>query len=178
MTSPDGVSAAGSVWRGMAADLLQCEFDRRKAFEGRGAALLTASATLSTLIFGLAILVTGKDPVFKNLCAQCFLGAALAGFIASAVFAILVQARGFDFLAVSEKSLLNLTGRTMWNQTADYAVRSDVAQKTQMICSLRKGNDRMALWVKVSLWLQLAAIGLLSCSVGIELFDYATARPH
>jgi hypothetical protein len=155
----------------MVADLLQVEFDRRKALEGRGAALLTASATMLTLIFGLTVFVTGKDPVFKNDWALGFLCTALVAFVFAAVFAIFVQARGFDFLAVNERSLLRITAEnSFWDQSSDFAVRADVAQKVQMICSLRKGNNRMATLVNVSLWLELTAIGLLSISVGFELY--------
>jgi hypothetical protein len=48
--------------------------------------------------------------------------------------------------------------------------RADVAQKVQMLCSLRKGNNRMATLVNVSLWFEVTAIGLLSISVGFELY--------
>ncbi|OBH00096.1 hypothetical protein [Mycobacterium sp. E3247] len=155
----------------MVADLLQVEFDRRKAFEARGAALLTASATLLTLIFGLSVFITGKDPVFKNDWALGFLCAALVAFVIAAVVAIFVQARGFDFLTVKEKSLLQITSEnSFWGQSADFAVRADVAQKVQMLCSLRRGNNTMATLVSASLWFEVAAIGLLSVSVGVELY--------
>jgi hypothetical protein len=154
----------------MVADLLQVEFDRRKAFEGRGAALLTASATMLTLIFGLTVFVTGKDSVFKNAYALGFLCAALVAFVIAAVVAIFVQARGFDFLTVKETSLLKITAEnSFWDQSADFAVRADVAQKVQMLCSLRKGNNRMSTLVSVSLWFEVTAVGLLSISVGFEL---------
>jgi hypothetical protein len=165
------VSPAGRVWQSMAADLLQCEFDRRTAFQSRGAALLAASATLLTLIFGLSVFVTGKDPVFRNGCAVVFLCAALAAFVIAAIFAIIVQARGFDYLAITENSLLKIPAEnSFWNQSSDVAVRADVSQKVQMICSLRKGNNTMATLVNVSLWLEVTAITLLSISVGIELY--------
>lgn len=54
------VSPAGKVWQSMVSDLLAAEFDRRKTLAGRGATLLTASASLVTLIFGLTVIVTGK----------------------------------------------------------------------------------------------------------------------
>ncbi|MGB9248453.1 MAG: hypothetical protein WCC28_01530 [Mycobacterium sp.] len=79
-------------------DLLAAEFDRRKTLEGRGAALMTASVCLVTLIFALTVILTGKDHVFANRYAVYFLLAALVSFVISAVIAIMVQTRGFNYV--------------------------------------------------------------------------------
>ncbi|BBZ45413.1 hypothetical protein [Mycobacterium parmense] len=163
------VSPAARVWRSMAADLVQVEFDRRKALEGRAGALLTSSASLLTLIFGLTVLVTGKDPTFKSQWALGFLVAALASFVGAAGVAIWVQTRGFDYLVVRDDSLKALVADEMWNMPTDGATRADVSQKVNMICSLRVGNNTMAGRLTWSLRLQLLAIVLLSVSIGFEL---------
>jgi lysylphosphatidylglycerol synthetase-like protein (DUF2156 family) len=153
----------------MVADLVQVEFDRRKTLQGRAGALLTSSASLFTLIFGLTVLVTGRDPTFKSPWALGFLVAALVCFVAVAGVAIWVQTRGFDYLVVHDDSLKALVGDEMWNMPADGATRADVSQKVNMICSLRTGNNTMAGRLTWSLRLQLFAIVLLSVSVGFEL---------
>ncbi len=163
------VSAAGRVWRAMAADLAQIEFDRRKTLEGRAGALLTSSASMLTLIFGLTVLVTGKDPTFKSHWALYFLLGALASFVGAASVAIWVQTRGFDYLVVRDTSLRLLVGDEMWSYPADVATRADVSQKVNLVCSLRVGNNAMAQRLTWSLRLQLLAIALLSISVGFEL---------
>ncbi len=168
---PDPVAPAGKVWQSMVSDLLAAEFDRRKTLEGRGATLLTASVSLVTLIFGLTVIVTGKDHVFANRYAVFTLLAALVAFVISAVIAIVVQTRGFDYDVVKRKSLKQLTdpNAPFWAKSADDAVRADVSQHVKTICSLRDGNDTMATRVTWSLRFQLLAIVLLSVSVGLEL---------
>lgn len=78
--SADLTYPAGKIWQPMVAALLIAELDRRKAIEGRGATLMTASASIITLIFGLSVLVTGKDVIFENRCAVWTLIPALTAF--------------------------------------------------------------------------------------------------
>ena len=168
---PDLVSPAGKIYQSMVSDHLAAEFDRRKTLEGRGATLLTASVSLVTLIFGLTVIVTGKDHVFANRYAVFTLLAALVAFVISAVIAIVVQTRGFSYKVIDHESLKKLAGTNeAWAQTADHAVRADVSQHVRTICSLRDGNDAMATRVTWSLRFQLLAIALLSASVGLELY--------
>jgi hypothetical protein len=69
----DPISPAGAVYQAMVDSLLKAEYERRKTLEGRGATLLTASASMLTLIFALTVFVTGKDHVFANRCAVTYL---------------------------------------------------------------------------------------------------------
>jgi hypothetical protein len=107
--TPDPVSGAGKVWQAMVSDLLADEFDRRKTLEGRGATLMTASVSLVTLIFALTVILTGKDHVFANRYAVYFLLAALISFVISAVIAIVVQTRGFNYDVIKRQTLERLT---------------------------------------------------------------------
>ncbi|MCH9733456.1 MAG: hypothetical protein K0U78_02720 [Actinomycetia bacterium] len=164
-------SPAGVVYQSMLSELLTAELDRRKTLEARGATLVAASAALVTLIFGLTVIVTGKDHVFVNRHAVLALLAAMALFVISAMIAITVQTYGFKYTVVEPKYLKTLAGtREAWTQTADFAVRIDVGQKAKTIGSLRTGNATMANLITWSLRLQLVAIALLSVSVGLEIY--------
>ncbi|BBZ51998.1 hypothetical protein MHEI_37150 [Mycobacterium heidelbergense] len=167
---PQRVSAAGQIYQAMVSDLLKCEFDRRRALEGRGATLVTSSGALLTLIFGLTVLVTGKDQVFQNRWAIWVLLAALVAFVASALIAIFIQSWGFKYAITSRKTLKSLArDNTEWARLADDATRSWLTRQVNTICSLRDGNDMKAKLVTWSLGFQVAAITLLSASVGIDL---------
>lgn len=169
---PNLVSPAGDAWRSMVSDLLACEFDRRQKLEARGGTLLAASSTLLTLIFGLSVLVSGKDHVFVNHWAVVLLIAALLAFVVSAVIAIFVQTYSFKYAIVSCKSLSELAGTdASWAQSADHAVRADVSQRVRTICSLRSGNDAKARLVMWGLSFQVIAISALSVSVALELWS-------
>ncbi|WKG03069.1 hypothetical protein [Mycolicibacterium sp. HK-90] len=166
----DPVSPAGRIYLAITDKLLAAEYDRRKAFEGRAAALLTSSGTMLTLIFGLTVLVTGKDAVFASPAAIYALIAAMIAFLASAVVAIVVQAQGYEYSVLSDDSLRSLArDNNEWARRADDATRAWVNKQVSTICTMRAGNSTKAKQVAFSLWSQVAAIALLAVSVGIEL---------
>ena len=133
---------------------------------------MTASVSLVTLIFALTVILTGKDHVFTNRYAVYFLLAALVAFVISAVIAIVVQTRGFNYDVIKRQTLKRLTdpNAPSWDKSADDAVRADVSQHVKTIGSLRDGNYLMATRLTWSLRAQLAAIILLSVSIALELY--------
>lgn len=171
---PEGVDpkqpVASDVYVEMIRSLMSAEFDRRKGIEARGAVILTASATLLTLIFGLTVLVTGKDHVFANHDALVFLLFALVSFIISAVLAIIVQGYAFKYTVTGLKTLKALTSNAFWLLDHDTATRMWVQRQVNTTLSLRAGNDVKATLVLVALGWQVVAIVLLAVSVGLELW--------
>lgn len=175
---PHRISAAGQIYQTMVGDLLTAEFDRRKALEGRGATIVTSSASMLTLIFGLTILITGKDHVFTDHCAIWFLDAALVAFALSAIIAIFVQTYLFRYTVISSESLRSLPrDNTEWARLADDATRSWLTRQVNTVCSLRRGNNAKARLVTASLVFQVAAIVLLAVSVGLDLHARSLTHP-
>jgi hypothetical protein len=169
--SGDDASPTVKVYQAMFSALLAGEFDRRKTLGGRGATLMTASATLVTLIFGLTVIVTGKDHVFANHAAVIFLCGSIGPFALSALFALVVQVYGFPYQVIDRDDLDRLrTDEDFWARSVDHAVRDDVSQQIKTICSLRRGNDKMAVLVRISLLFEFIAILALSAAVGFELY--------
>jgi hypothetical protein len=127
-----------------------------------------------TVIFGLTVLVTGKDHVFTDRCSVGFLDAALGAFVLSAITAIFVQTYLFKYTVISPETLRSLPREnTEWARLADDAARSWLTRQVNTLCSLRRGNNAKARLVTASLVLQVAAIALLSISVGLELHAHA-----
>lgn len=154
----------------MVKDLLAAEYDRRAKMEGRGSTIVTASASLLTLVFGLIVVITGKDYVFTNGYAIFALLAALVAFVISAVLGIVVQSYAFAYKTISPESLRQLTSKRLWDdRPADYAARDDVSQQVTTISTMREANQRTAKLVTASLVFQVVAIVLLSVSIGLEL---------
>ncbi|WP_157900900.1 hypothetical protein [Mycobacterium terramassiliense] len=168
---PNYISPAGTVFQAMVRDLLAAEYDRRTKMEGRGSMLVTASASLLTVVFGLTVVVTGKDYVFDNCYAVVAVFAALLSFIVSAVLGIVVHAYGFPYKTVDRVTLERLTDERgpFWTMSADSAVNHDVKQQVTTICSLRNANEIMFKLVMASLIFLVLAISLLSAAVGLEL---------
>jgi len=171
----EAVSAAGKVYQESVTAMLAAEFERRKTLEARGATLMTSSASLVALIFGLTVLVTGKDPVLINRWAVYVLLGSLVLFVFAAVIGIVVQTYLHKYDVV-ECEFLEMLARTdeEWSRSADHAVRADVSQKVRTVCSLRKGNGTKAIWVIAGLIVQLAAITSLAASLGLELYSRLT----
>ncbi|WNG95000.1 hypothetical protein [Mycobacterium sp. ITM-2016-00318] len=151
--------------------LLVTEYDRRKTLEARGGTVLTSCAAVLALIFGLTVLVTGKDPVFEDQLAVLVLFGALLFFVLSASIAIVVQTHLHKYDVVSCEYLKTLAeSDEEWLQTADHAVRTEVSQKVRTLCSLRGGNNTKAKLVVAGLVVQMIAIALLAASLGLELY--------
>lgn len=51
----------GKVYEQLVGAVVTAEFDRKKSLEGRGTTIVTTSTSLLALIFGLTVIVTGKD---------------------------------------------------------------------------------------------------------------------
>jgi hypothetical protein len=122
-----------------------------------------------TLIFGLTVIITGKDYTFRNHCAVWFLTLALAAFVVAAVIAIFIQTYGFKYTVTSTATLDGLVQDANWHRTEDDARRMWVSRQVQTIKSLRHGNNRKAALVIWSLGFEVLAIALLALSVGFEL---------
>jgi hypothetical protein len=167
----DEASAAAKVYQSMVIALLGAEVDRGKTWDGRAGTLLTASSTLLTLILGLSVLITGKDPVFKDQWAVGLLVYALFAFVSAGGSAVFAQTYGFGYNRVDRKSLKNLAETDeLWGKTADFAIRTDVKQMVVTINSLRDVNDTKAALVISSLGSLLLALGLLTSSVIREIY--------
>lgn len=160
-------SAAGKVYEKVVAALLLSEEDRRKRVEGRAATILTASATMLTLIFGLTIFVSGKDYIFKNHCAVWSLTLALAAFVVSSVIAIIIQAYPFQYSILNDFTLNNLAAK--WNETEDNARQMWVQSQAETITTLRSSNNKKSALAVWSFGFEILAIALLAISVGFEL---------
>lgn len=169
-SEPNDISPAGKVYQTMVGSLLATEYDRRAKIEARGSTIVTTSASLLTLVFGLTVVVTGKDYAFTNGFAILALLAALLAFVLSTVLGIVIQNYSFAYKVIGPDTLKQLTDNASWGQSADDAARRDVSQQVTTICSLRDVNERKSRLVTMSLVLQAVAIALLSVSVGIELF--------
>lgn len=158
----------------MVGSLLDAEYDRRTKMEARGSTLVTASATLLTVILGVTALVTGKDHILTNGLAVVFLIAALIAFVVSAILGLVVGTLPLPYTTVGRATLGQLTDDEFWNLSADDALREDVYQLGVTIQSLRAGNERIAKRVMASLICQIAAAVLLTVSVSIDLLGRTT----
>jgi len=163
-------SDASEVYQTIVEAALASEEDRTKTVEGRGAAIIRTSTTMLTLIFGLSIIVSGKDYTFKSHYAILFLAIALVAFVIAAVIALIVQVYGPRYRVISTATLESLVENINWNRTADDARRMWINREIETIRTVRHNNDAKATLVHTSLGLEIAAITLLTTSLAFEFY--------
>ena len=165
------VNPAGKVWEQMAAAVVAAEFDRKKTLEARGTTILTTSGSLLTLIFGLTVVVSGKDARFEDPWAVMLLMGSLLAFVGSALIAIFVAVYGSTYKLAAPDFLNSLTTNEKWEEEQeDQARRTWVRRQINTAISLHNGNNRKVTLVTWSLAAQVLAITLLSLSVAVELW--------
>ena len=133
----------------MAAAVVAAELDRKKTLEGRGTTILTTRGSLLTLIFGLTVVVSGKDARFEDPWAVTLLMGSLFAFVVSAVIAIFVAVYGSKYKLADPDFLDSLTTHEMWEENEDQARRIWVRRQINTAINLRKGNNRK---VKLVTW--------------------------
>lgn len=164
-------SAAGDVYGGHVESLLAAEYDRRKTLESRGAAIVTTSSSILTLILGLTVVITGKDYSFSSTAALGLLIASLVTFVGSAIVAILVQNYGMKYTVTGAQTLEAMVQNEAWNRDAEDAKRMCLKRQINTVISLRSGNNRKALLALWSLGLQVGAIAILALALTVELIS-------
>nr|WP_294639037.1 hypothetical protein [uncultured Rhodococcus sp.] len=151
-------------------ELQKDEFDRRKALESRGGALLATSSTIIALVFGLTVFLTGDKFTFSDGGARQWLIAALAAFVMSALCALFVQAWSHRISLTSIPTLWLMTSEPHWDHDAtDFARLSCAERLTETIDSIRSANVIKAWFAIASFAFQVLAILLLSVALITEL---------
>ena len=103
------VGVAGKVWQSMVSAFWRPSWDSAQDPGGPRRYSHDRERLFGKLIFALTVILTGKDHVFTNRYAVYFLLAALVAFVISAVIAIVVQTRGFNYDVIKRQTLKRLT---------------------------------------------------------------------
>lgn len=166
----DGISPSAKVYQAMVDKLLTAAYDRRTKMETRGSTIVTANSALLTLVFGLTVVVTGKDYKLSSGFAVAALLLSLLAFVVSAVLGIWVQSKAIGYTTTDPAALKGLVSRrNFWDDSVEQAVREATDQQINTIASLDEANKRKDKWVTGSLRAQLAAICFLVVAICFEL---------
>jgi hypothetical protein len=145
---------------------LTAEQERRVYLDTRGTGVVTTSGTFVAAVFALATFVLGRDYqlgtagiVLIGLTLVCFVGAAIAGVVAS-------FPRPYGIADIT--SLKAMTG-SHWTDNPSAARRDLAAQTISSIETLRQANARKAAALVVALVAQVLAMAALSGTVAVEL---------
>jgi hypothetical protein len=144
-------------------DLLTVEDKRRDSLEARGSSMITASATMVTLLVALGAFVTDRDDFQLPEGTKAPLSVAVVAFVVAAVLGtatyIPQPARMTDPVALSR--LLP----EYWSKGPDFAQKKITVTRLDQLASLQKANDRKAWALLAAVVAQLVAVGALAWAV-------------
>jgi hypothetical protein len=155
---------AGAAYSALIVEQLTEERDRKKVLEAKGSAILTTSASLTTLLFGLAALVTGVKGYNLPATAQTAL---LWAFLAFAVAALLglLATWPMKYREALPENLQKLTEANFWNGPADVGDRRAAELRVRVIARARDRNRRKAILVVVGMFFEFVAALILSYAI-------------
>lgn len=166
MSMTDHEATVGHVVQQHVADDLIVEQQRKASIEARSIAVITSSATLVTLLLGLAALVTQKESFSLDAGPRVLLCLGAAFFVLSAVLAIMCGSpRGY--LQIDPMSLKVLVTPETWTAPAVDAERELTAARLVELLDSRSRNQRKARLLVAALLGQVTAI--LATAVAVAL---------
>ena len=144
-------------------DLLTVEDKRRDSLEARGSSMITASATLVTLLVALGAFVTNRQGFQLPEATRAPLSVAVVAFVVAAVLGIATYipqpARMTDPVALA--SLLP----EYWPKGKDFAQKKITVTRLEQLATLQRTNDWKARALLAAVAAQLVAVGALAWAV-------------
>ena len=159
----DGDGDGDKVYADYVKDLLTAEDARRTTVEGRGAAVITSSGALVTLLLAFAALVTKREDFSLGTATRGLLAVSVVAFVVAALLAMATYAP--QPTRIVDATRLKDELRELWDQSADFALKKTTATRLDQLDVSQRAND-------VKAWLLLAAIsaevlGVLLLAVGV-----------
>lgn len=170
MTMAD-IAHSGTAYDKLIQEQLDEERDRKKMLESKGSAVLTTAAALTTLLFGLAALVTGVEGYTLPSDARNVL---IFAFVAFAISALLGLSATWPMKYIEARSedLTRLTEPEYWNSPADIGERRSAELRVRVMTRARNRNRIKAWFVTAGMTLEFVAAGVLSYAI-YRIFDAA-----
>ena len=119
---------------------LKTEYERRTALNVRAVGIASSSSAFLALVFGLSIIVTGKDYKFSEWGARGLV-VSLALFVAASVLGLFANA-SLGYQVVSQETLTSMVGKDHWIDPEVDARNVCADLNARTIGSLRLGNDK------------------------------------
>lgn len=168
MTSADDPEQ-GADYSAYVEDLLATQEARKSSLEQRGLAVITTSATLATLLFGLVTLLTKANGDELPQSAHPWIVWALVAFVLAALSGVVTNWPRHYHEAKFEdpKTLLD-----RWNDPAAAARRRITTTRLKVFKRAQEVNGQKARWLLGGMAAEVAAIVLLAVAI-VELLRAA-----
>lgn len=167
----------GAALAGFVNDQLAAERDRRTQLNGRGTGLITTASSLATLLFAGSALITAPTGYHPPHLALWALVPTLLAFIGAGLCGIIAAQSTFCYSVVQARQLEDWRNdNTVWANSQENVLRLLTKANIITLGSLRVGNNRKMLWVRIGFWTQIGALAALGVVVGAILA--AALWPH
>ena len=190
----DDAPLGGAVLFDVCKDLLEEEATRKASIEARGAAVITTSGAIVTLVFALAAVVTKPATYALPSIGLIPLLVALALFCAAIVVAVATFSPSSEYLGLTilppaadePQGSVRPNAAELVKRTQDYlrsnwdapegAVKLGLSvAAVERLSAARHANDGKAGTLALALYLQVAALAALAVSIGLILVTQLTA---
>jgi hypothetical protein len=157
---------AGSVYVDLIHDQLVDEDARKTSCEQRGITVITTSAALASLLFGLTSVVTRATHTSIPEWARNALYGAL-GFFALAAVAAIFTNLPLAYKGINTDDLRKLVERPHWEGPKPQAARGAAKAHLDQIDAARAANNLKARALQIALILEVAAVISVAISVAL-----------
>lgn len=144
--------------------------DRKKSIEGRGTGVVTTSAALVSLLFGLVAVVTGVEEFTLTSAARPPLAVAMALFVVAGALGLLTNApRNYE--NADAKQLADMLEDRIWTESELRAKRRVAATQRKVFARAQKVNGEKARLLFVAMFVQVVAVLSLAVAVAIIIWS-------
>lgn len=159
----------GKTFHEFVAKELDNERARRTALDARGVGIVTASASLATLVAGLSAVATQSSTFAPSVLVVVTALSALAVFVLAAALGIWAN-RTIEY-RVADSTTLTQMATERWTTDEVDALNVVVTLNITTLTSLREGNNRKAMAAVLAMIAQLTATALLTVSAAGSLLS-------
>lgn len=152
-----------AVYPDFVRDLLAAEDSRRSTLEARGGSVITASATMVSLLVALSAFVTNRKDFKLPDATRVPLSVAAVAFIVAAVLAVTLYIP--QPVRMTDPVALHGLLPEYWMKGEDFARKKITATMLEQLAALQRTNDWKARALLAAVAVQLIAVGSLAWAV-------------
>ena len=146
-------------------DQLAQERSLKDSLESRASVVIASAGTLVTLLLALVALVSKPDKSSFSIASRSLIGAAIAGFLLAATFAILAI-RPREYAVVDVQSLREMASSQAYDTPASVGEPKIILALVQLIEKTRLGNRGKARFLMWSVLAEMIAVVFLGLAIG------------
>lgn len=155
---------AGIAYGEFIKEQLESQAGRRKWIEEKGLGVVTSSAALTGLLFGLVTLITADKAFSMPKASVPILAFAVLAFLLAALLGVMTNWPRF-YPAATTSGLEKLTSRSMWDKPEDDGQRATAKARVAIVKKSRVVNTTKAYLLVAALVAQFGGVVMVSAVV-------------